>query len=57
MAVVDTKLMTQADYSRHRECSREAVRKAVDAQRITTFGPDKLIDATLADAQWGKSVV
>ena len=55
MAQVDTKLMTQAEYSRHRDCSREAVRKAVDAGRITTFGPDKLIDATLADAHWARN--
>jgi hypothetical protein len=49
------KLLTQAEYSRHRGCSREAVRKAVDAGRITAFGPDKLIDATLADAQWQRN--
>lgn len=55
MAQVDTKLMTQAEYSRHRDCSREAVRKAVEAGRITTFGPDKLIDAQLADAQWQRN--
>lgn len=47
--------MTQAEYSRHRNCSREAVRKAVDAGRITTFGPDKLIDAELADAHWARN--
>ena len=55
MAQVDTNLMTQAEYSRHRECSREAVRKAVDSGRIKTFGPDKLIDAELADAQWARN--
>ena len=48
-------MMTQAEYSRHRDCSREAVRKAVDAGRIKTFGPDKLIDAELADAQWARN--
>ena len=48
----DNKLMTQAEYARHRCCSREAVRKAVVGERITTFGPDKLVDADLADAQW-----
>ena len=47
--------MTQAEYSRHRDCSREAVRKAVEAGRIKTFGPDKLIDAELADAQWARN--
>lgn len=52
---VDTKLMTQAEYSRHRECSREAVRKAIESGRITTFGPDKLIDPVLADAQWQRN--
>lgn len=55
MAQVDTRLMTQAEYSRHRNCSREAVRKAVDSGRITTFGPDKMIDATLADAHWARN--
>ena len=55
MTQVDTRLMTQAEYSRHRDCSREAVRKAVDSGRITTFGPDKLIDATLADAHWARN--
>ena len=51
----DAKLLTQAEYARHRGCSREAVRKAVEAGRITPFGPDKLIDATLADAQWQRN--
>ena len=55
MAQVDTKLMTQAEYARHRGCSREAVRKAVESGRIKTFGPDKLIDAELADAQWARN--
>jgi phage terminase Nu1 subunit (DNA packaging protein) len=55
VAQVDTRMMTQAEYSRHRDCSREAVRKAVDAGRIKTFGPDKLIDAELADAQWARN--
>ena len=55
MAKVDTHLMTQAEYSRHRECSREAVRKAVDSGRIKTFGADKLIDSELADTQWARN--
>ena len=55
MARADTKLLTQAEYARHRDCSREAVRKAVVAGRITTFGPDKLIDPGLADAQWARN--
>ncbi len=55
MSKVDSKLITQAEYSRHRGCSREAVRQAVESERITTFGPEKLIDATLADAQWQRN--
>lgn len=55
MAQVDTRLMTQAEYSRHRDCSREAVRKAVEAGRITTFGPEKMIDHELADVQWARN--
>lgn len=47
--------MTQAEYARHRGCSREAVRKAIESGRITTFGPEKLIDAVLADAQWQRN--
>jgi hypothetical protein len=47
--------MKQAEYARHRDCSREAVRNAVASGRITTFGPDKLIDPTLADAQWQRN--
>lgn len=35
--------------------SREAVRRAVDEQRISAFGPDKLIDLQLADSQWARN--
>ena len=55
MTKVDPKMMTQAEYSRHRGCSREAVRQAIEGGRIMAFGPEKLIDATLADAQWQRN--
>lgn len=51
-------LLTQAQYARSRKArglsggSREAVRRAVDAGRISAFGPDKQVDPTLADRQW-----
>lgn len=48
-------LMTQAEYARHRDCSREAVRKAVEAGRITTFGEGKLVNAKLADTEWAQN--
>ena len=48
-------LLTQAQYGRHRGCSKQAVSRAVAAERITTFGPDKLVDAELADAQWQRN--
>ncbi len=55
MPDIDSRLLTQAAYARHRGCSRQAVLQAVAAQRITTFGPDKLIDPELADAQWQRN--
>ena len=55
MTQLDTNLLKQAEYARHRHCSREAVRNAVASGRITTFGPDKLIDPVLADAQWARN--
>ena len=55
MTQLDTTLLKQAEYARHRHCSREAVRNAVASGRITTFGPDKLIDPELADAQWQRN--
>ena len=48
-------LMSQAEYARHRDCSREAVRKAVEAGRITTFGDEKRINAKLADIEWAQN--
>ncbi len=39
-------------YARHRGVSHTAVRKAIDAGRITTE-PDGTIDAARADRQWG----
>jgi len=55
------RLVTQADYARHRAakglpgCTREAVRKAVEAGRISTMGADKLIDPAVADIQWAQN--
>lgn len=43
-------LMTQAQYARHRGCSKVAVGKAVKAGRISLV--NGLIDATVADIQW-----
>lgn len=57
----DPHLLTQAEYARSRKArglsggSREAVRRAVDAKRISAFGPDKLVDPELADRQWEKN--
>lgn len=61
MAKSDPNLLTQAEYARSRKerglpgGSREAVRKAVDEGRISAFGPDKLVDQQLADAQWERN--
>jgi hypothetical protein len=43
-------LMTQAQYARHRGCSKVAVGKAVKAQRISLV--NGLIDPAVADIQW-----
>lgn len=43
-------LMTQAEYARHRGCSKVAVGKAVKANRISLLNGQ--IDATVADIQW-----
>lgn len=51
-------LITQAEYSRHRGCSREAVRQAIEAGRISTLpGPNgrKLIDPDVADIEWKRN--
>jgi len=61
MAKSDPNLLTQAEYARLRKerglpgGSREAVRKAVDEGRVSAFGPDKLLDMTLADSQWERN--
>lgn len=64
MSKVDTsgpRLMTQAEYARHREANglsgstRQAVKLAVDGGRISTIGDDKLIDPVVADIQWEKN--
>ena len=44
------KLMTQAEYAKHRGCSGVAVHKAVKAGRISLI--DGKIDADVADIQW-----
>jgi hypothetical protein len=54
-------LLTQSEYARSRKArglsggTKQAVKKAVDESRISAFGPDKLIDADLADRQWAKN--
>ncbi len=61
MTKSDANLLTQAQYARLRRArglpggSREAVRKAVDQERISAFGPDKKIDQALADSQWQRN--
>lgn len=61
MSKSDANLLTQAEYARSRKArglpggSREAIRKAVEANRISSFGPDKLVDQQLADAQWERN--
>lgn len=61
MATADRNLLTQAQYARSRSQrglpggSRESVRKAVEAGRITAFGPDKMVDRDLADTQWERN--
>jgi hypothetical protein len=45
--------MTQAQYARHRGCSRVAVGKAVKAGRISLV--NSLIDPVVADIQWEKN--
>ncbi len=64
MSKVDVKgpkLLTQAEYARHRDAqgmsggTRQAVARAVEAERISTIGPDKLIDPQVADIQWERN--
>lgn len=61
MAKSDANLLTQAGYARSRKerrlpgGSREAVRKAIERGHISAFGPDKLLDGPLADAQWERN--
>lgn len=51
MSKHDTKLMTRAEYARHRGCSPQAVTRAERERRITVTA-DGLIDPIAADAQW-----
>jgi hypothetical protein len=61
MAKVDTALLTQAEYARHRKAlglsggTRESVRKKVDKGSISVFGDKGLIDPALADVQWERN--
>ena len=55
MPQIDTDLVTQADYARHRGCTREAVRRALQSGRITAFGADQRINVELADVQWSRN--
>lgn len=51
-------LITPAEYSRRRGCSREAVSQAIEAGRISTLpGPTgrKMIDPEVADIQWKRN--
>lgn len=47
------KLLTQAEYAKHRGCSAVAVHKAVKAGRISLI--DGKIDAAVADIQWARN--
>lgn len=57
----DPKLLTQAEYAAHRKGrglsggTKQAVHRAVTEERISVFGPDKLIDPVLADSQWERN--
>lgn len=51
-------LISPAEYSRRRGCSREAVSQAIEGGRISTLpGPNgrKMIDPEVADIQWKKN--
>jgi hypothetical protein len=51
--MAQVKLMTQAEYAKHRGVSGVAVHKAVKAGRISTI--DGKIDPAVADIQWEKN--
>ena len=51
MTKVHRKLMTAAEYARHRGCSLQAVRRALKEGRITA-NAEGLVDPVAADAQW-----
>jgi hypothetical protein len=50
-------LVTVSEYARRRGCDEKAVRKAIEADRITTIERDgkRLIDPAVADIQWAKN--
>jgi hypothetical protein len=49
--------MTVSEYARHRGCDEKAVRKAIDAGRITALGDGRgrRIDPDVADIQWARN--
>lgn len=57
----DPNLLTISEYARSRKArglsggTKQSVHKAIGEQRISAFGPDKLIDPTLADSQWDRN--
>jgi hypothetical protein len=61
VAKSDPNLLTISQYARSRKerglsgGTKQSVHKAIDEQRISAFGPKKLIDQALADAQWDRN--
>jgi hypothetical protein len=61
MPKTDPNLLTISEYARSRKArglsggTKQAVHKAIAEKRISAFGPDKLIDAQLADSQWDRN--
>jgi hypothetical protein len=50
------KLLTIAEYARHRQCDERAVRRALAECRITRLSTERLcIDPEVADIQWAKN--
>ncbi len=50
------KLLTIAEYARHRQCDERAVRRALAEGRITRLSSDRrCLDAAVADIQWAKN--
>jgi hypothetical protein len=61
LAKSDPNLLTISEYARSRKArglsggTKQSVHKAIDEQRISAFGPKKLIDQVLADSQWDRN--